>query len=559
MSCLTSGYKISNVLRRLYLDELIMLADKLSKGRKRWIYSGRNKAKIAKTITSNVTEQEIVQSLKELCGKRIPRSLKRAPPNLQLNIETFPPAIQVRKVVLGPLGFLKTVMDRYRSEADEIVGFFEKYLRKETDLKKLIEELQELIPKEVYSKMFIDENSIKPRLIQAILAYADDETMCNSINRLLSRGDIELDIPEAYELTSFLPWTITRWGLTLQPETEAIENLATLLRKNFRQEDLSAELRRWSGDFRTKILEYCISENPHEILLHLFGAPRLRKIAKKYGFVNVDRIGDLNELVTLVLLGLGFKVPPKLIGLGHALDSFHTFERDFKKSVNIKQKSGIMSQVYVETERLLRDLTSFYMSFLWKKDIEKIEEELEEKAKELTPSQIKIKALTLVASKRLGVKKPFDRLTFGEFVGIARELNRNIEQSRSLKRKVKKTFNRDWFLSKDNMRSLAEVSSYRANFVHLKKFPGDESCRKILRKLSHFAQELATEKIFPIVLRITREIEDEYGKSYAEAVDENGDRWILYTEEWLDPATPYFMYSKTPSIAINPVLIEKIR
>ena len=332
-----------------------------------------------------------------------------------------------------------------------------------------------------------------------------------------------------------------------------------MLKKNFKEEDLSAELRRWPGDFQTKLLEYCITENPNVILLHLFGAPALRKIAKKLGFVNIDRIGDLNELVTLVLLGLGFSVPPKLIGLRHTLDSLYRFERDLKESSSIKQKSGVMSQVYVETERLLRDLITFYMSFLWEKDIEKIEEELEDKAKELTPSQIKIKALTIVARKRLGVKKPFDRLTFGQFVGIARELNRNIKETRSLERRIKKTFDREWLLPKDFLRSLDEVSSYRACFVHPKKFPGEETCHKILKKLSQLVQELADEKIYPIVLRITREIEDEYGKSYAEAIDENGDRWILYTEEWLDPAPPYFMYSKTPSIAINPVLIEKMR
>ena len=558
-SHLTTGYKIFNVLRRLYLDELIMLADKLSKGGKRWSYGRRTKAKIAKTITSNVTEQEIVQCFKELCGKKIPRSLKRAPPHLQVNTENFPSAIQVRKIVLGPLGFSESVMKRYRSEADEMISFFEKYLKKEGDLQKLVGEFQELIPKEIYSKMSVDGDSIKPKLIQAILAYANDKTIRNSVNLLLSRGDIVLNIPEGYELTSYLPWRITNWGLILYPENEAIENLATLLKKSFKEEDLSAELRRWSGDFPTKLLEYCIAKNPNEILLHLFGAPALRKIAKKLGFVNVDGIEDLSHLVTLILLGLGFSVPSKLIGLRHTLDSLYRSERDLKDTVSIKQKSGIMSQVYVETERFLRDLISFYMSFLWKKDREKIEEELEEKTKKLTPSQIKIKALTFVARKRLGVKKPFDRLTFGEFVGIARELNRNIEETRSLKRRMKKTFNRDCFLSKGLLRSLDVVASYRANFVHFKKFPGDETCHKILKKLSQLVQELADEKIYPIVLRITREIEDEYGKSYAEAIDENGDRWILYTEEWLDPAPPYFMYSKTPSIAINPVLIEKMR
>jgi len=556
---LTSCYKISNVLRRLYLDELIMLADKLSEGGKQWSYGRRKKANVAKSIASNTSEQEIIQSLRELCGKKIHKSLKRAQPRLQTNVENFPPAIQVRKIVLGPLGFLESVMDRYRSEADEIISLFEKYLKKEGDLKKLVREFQELIPKEAYSEIFVNGKNIKPKLIQAILAYANDKTIRNSINRLLSQGDIELNIPEEYELTSFLPWRITRWGLIPHPENEAIENLTSLLKRNFKEEDLSAELRRWPGDFQTRLLEYCIIENPNEILLHLFGAPALRKITKKLGFVNVAGINDLTQLVTLVLLGLGFNIPPRLIGLHQTLESLFRLERDLKDSVSIKQKSGVMSQVYVETEGLLRDLLSFYISFLWKKDIQRIEEELEYEARELTPSQIKIKALVATVRKRLGIKKSFDRFTFGEFVGIARELNRIIEDTQSLKRKMKKTFNRGWLLPKGLLKSLDEASSYRANFVHPKKFPGDRKCSKILGKLSNFVQELAAQKIFPIALRITREIEDEYGKSYAEAIDESGDRWILYTDKWLDPAPAYFMHSKTPSIAINPVLIEKIR
>lgn len=87
---MTLRYKISNVLRRLYLDELIMLADKLSEGEKQWSYGKRKKANVAKSIASNASEREIIQSLREFCGKKIPKSLKRAQPSLQANVEKIP-------------------------------------------------------------------------------------------------------------------------------------------------------------------------------------------------------------------------------------------------------------------------------------------------------------------------------------------------------------------------------------------------------------------------------------------------------------------------------------
>jgi hypothetical protein len=40
--------------------------------------------------------------------------------------------------------------------------------------------------------------------------------------------------------------------------------------------------------------------------------------------------------------------------------------------------------------------------------------------------------------------------------------------------------------------------------------------------------------------------------------DENGDPWLIYTDEYMDTSRPYFVYSRTPKIAVNPVIVEKI-
>jgi hypothetical protein len=60
------------------------------------------------------------------------------------------------------------------------------------------------------------------------------------------------------------------------------------------------------------------------------------------------------------------------------------------------------------------------------------------------------------------------------------------------------------------------------------------------------------------VIRIIAEISDDYGKKYSRVVDENGEEWTVYSDEWLESTIPYFMHSKTNPIAVNPVLVQKI-
>jgi len=108
------------------------------------------------------------------------------------------------------------------------------------------------------------------------------------------------------------------------------------------------------------------------------------------------------------------------------------------------------------------------------------------------------------------------------------------------------------------MTILDEVSPYRASFTHPKMYPGNGACRKIFKLAKEFEQILRSENIYPTVLRITREISDEYGRGYAKGIDESDNIWTIYTGEWLDPERQYFMYSKTNPIAVHPVLVQKI-
>jgi len=49
---------------------------------------------------------------------------------------------------------------------------------------------------------------------------------------------------------------------------------------------------------------------------------------------------------------------------------------------------------------------------------------------------------------------------------------------------------------------------------------------------------LQAAQTYPLVMRMSKEVSDKYGKSYAECLDEKGKRWLLYAEEYLKPSRP---------------------
>lgn len=533
------------IVRGLYVRELTFIADKLSQGRKKWSYDKRSRSSVKRAIGSNVEEEELVRVLEESLGKEMP------------NGYAFPETIQFQNIVLGPLGFLKSVVRRKRYDAETVVNIFIRFVRGEKLFKKAIREFQDEIPKEVLNSIiYKGEPSDKSTLIQLVLAYLSDEEICELMNKLLEKEMIKMGISGLYEEIED-PWIVTRHGLALTPEDKPVRNLANLVRNHYEEEDLGPELRAYSGDFQTKLLEYCIMESPKAILRRLFGLPELREIAKELGFVS-DKIGSTDEVVALILLGLGFNVPPLLAGVTTYLKDIRKWKGDLSESREVGERSGIMSQVFVVMEKVLRDLDYFHMVFLWNERLNKLESDVQEEMPELISRQVKIKALDVFIHKKFRIKKPFERLGFGDLISLMKKVNIALQKVRSLKRKMDRSFGRTWILENKEVKLLNKISPYRSSFTHTKDYPGDEKCEEIVRLIENLLKQIQLRKTYPLVMRISREVSDGYGKSYAECIDENGDKWLLYTDAYLETSRPYFVHSKTPNIAVDPVVVEKI-
>jgi len=147
----------------------------------------------------------------------------------------------------------------------------------------------------------------------------------------------------------------------------------------------------------------------------------------------------------------------------------------------------------------------------------------------------------------------------GEFIKLVRTSNKALRRNGDLKRKFVESFDRDYILSEDQMKILDKTSPLLATFKHPPK-PGEsrpdrKACLDIISNLKKFIESVKS--VYPKVIRITREITNEYGTRCLEAIDDQSTEWTI-EYRWLDPSKPYFMHSKTNPVAIDPVIIEKI-
>lgn len=533
------------MLKGLYLDELVFVANKLSQNREKWNYDKRSKSSVRKAIVSHVDEPSLLKTLKRSLGEEMPSG------------NSFPNVLQIEKDTLGPLGCLKSAELRSRYEADTISNLLGRYIRGSKLVERIGSGHQIEVPREVLSSALKMKGSLyMPTFIQLLLTYLDDKEICHLVNTLLSRKEIQIAITSLYEDIEY-PWIVTRYGITTEPEEEPIENLADLIGEYYDEDELGPELKPYSGDFKTKLLEYCIMENPQIILHKLFGIPELRQIAKKLGFVSND-LGNITDVISVILLGLGFGVPPDLTGASTYISNIEKCGRDLSEAREPEMRSGIMSQVFVITERALRDMVCYYVSFLWRKKLGDLESEMENEMPDLGSRQVKIKALDLFVREKFGTKKAFERLGFGDFISLIKTINNASHKSELLRKKLSRKLDKTCILDNRSVKTLDSVSPFRSSFAHTKNYPGDEKCGEILNSMLNLMRDFQTAQTYPMVMRISKEVSDEYGKSYAECVDEKGKKWLFHTEEYLETSRPYFFYSKTPSIAVNPVIVEKV-
>jgi hypothetical protein len=498
-------------------------------------------------LAFGVDENEFITAWVDLCKKDI-----------------LPPVIHYKNIVIGPLGWLKSlpihglhsdiidvIGNKFNPESQDIIigellGIIEQIGNEPNKFEFPDEIGKEALKhlKEIESEQ--DKEIRFAKMVQMIHVYFNDENLIRIINELIANRKISG--PKVHGLYERYPysssdWIITKYGIFKQdPSWEGKPNkrLSELLQKKFKKEDLEPELKHYQGDYPMNILAYCVRENPKEILDRLIGGiPDLRNIAKRLGIPDAKMMESKDGLIKLILLRLGFNIPPNIVGISQYRKLLDEYLFDINKDKPVK---GIMRDIYVETGNLLRDLSYFYISWYSKStDVEKINE--------------------MVSGLNIS-DKPFQLLTLGEHIKLLRTLNTKIERDRALKKRFSEDFGKDRILPKDKMDILDKISVYRKPFIHPdtdETLPDRETCVQVVSYIQDFSGYIEKERIFPLVIQTKRDVTDEYGISHYEAVDDRNNEWWIHQDTvWLDVPKLYFMHSTTKPVAIRPIIIEKI-
>lgn len=488
----------------------------------------------------------------------------------------LPAVFHYGKLTVGALGWLKTSNDRrealegYFSTMFEIVD--EKFAEKSANLiygylfnilEQVVKDPEKFEVSAELSTQLVEnlkltvaekDDTLRSMMnLQLIETYIDDEDLCDLINQLIAQGIVEQpEVRGLYERFpySFSNWIITPYGVFKQPPSwlrDPSNELAELVEREFDQKYLEPDLESYHGSYPMRVLEYCITENPENILKK-FGVVCLRKKAEELGIRAALMVRDEEDLRRLVILKLGFNLPPILSGL---VDFNDVLEKGIQRLGKGEPVSGVMVDVYGETERVLQDIAYFYICFM-----------LRIRTRARKPEEIEADITNAVKDLKVS-EKPFSKLTFGVLIKLVRTLNKELHRNKNLKNEFSKTFGRNNILPKNQMEILNEMSKYRASlFAHKRekeaaKRPDRKTCSETVQKLREFSKVIMENKIYPKVIRVTLEVTNEYGNRYFKALDEEKGEWTI-KYQWLDPSKPYFMYSKTNPVAVDPIIIEKI-
>ena len=138
-----------------------------------------------------------------------------------------------------------------------------------------------------------------------------------------------------------------------------VEKLAELLLTNLHQEDLEPELNKYKGEYSDKVLEFCIENDPFEILSKLFGLPHLRRIAKVLN-LQVSNNMTKDDLIKVILTKIGFKIPPPLF-------SIHAGKKNAFVSFTLNTKAFGIS--FTPVSEIILPYSSIIVIFTGHKDI----------------------------------------------------------------------------------------------------------------------------------------------------------------------------------------------
>jgi hypothetical protein len=511
-----SSLRLTHFLRSVYQEDLKELANLLSEGEKKWGFRKSSNRDIADAILSNCTHEQILAGLSHIIVTK--------------NLE---PVQQYRNWIYGPMGI--TESKEKRSELDEsYASFVSKYTTK-ANCREIAARLGYTMPEQR------DEVDLRYATVQLVLTNLRNDEILKFFNKLLDTGVLRVEVREDY-------WDFhaTPTGIFEDRYDDPIESLANLLVSHVKEDVLRKEFRLAQGDLKKQMMGICMKQSPDETLESLFGMPELRLIAKDLGLVRVDELGDRKTLMEGILLKLGFEVPKQPTGLVSARRIIQTNLRNLSSTDN---KTGFVTEAYVQLERILKDLIFFFVSVFWQEGVYDYTGEVLRESE----SEARLKALVDFISDRFDTKKHVNKLTLGELIALLFKIDDKADRSL-----VTKVFGRQAILTESQRRLLGQINSKRPTFTHhVATAPSREAHAEALTDILRLLEDLDSTGVYPKLVLMTQEATNQYGVTLGTAIDEDGSHWIIKSSDCA-PAHQYLLLSDTHGLAIEPIIVRRL-
>ncbi len=530
-----SRFAVASGLSLLSRKEIFEVADYLSADQHTWKYDRSSATKAILAIEEKECLEEVNQCLSTLMSTGRIELLTR----------------QNKKWVVGPFGISQAV--EYR-KAGQVWGL-RTLINEELSNNLLGDFIHHAgwIPSGINLSKDANDECRRQEFIQIVLSNGTNTNILSIFNKLIDDGILDIKTIRTYEFTV----VGTPCGV-FEKQYNGVNRLAELLISTCPLEQLRTQLSQkgyFSSEIRLGAIELCIRENPISILNEFFGWADLMKLAKDLDFVRIDKVPKY-QLAEVIAVRLGFELPVPIEGIAKAIDRVEKGFLSLSESIHSKEElDGIMSAVYRNIEVVLKDLIRFYTGFLWPES--SIEEEPGERRE----------IFNRFCRGKFNINKAdgIDGLTLGELLQVLHKLNAITKEETILQDKLHSEFHRRIVVSSKLLAKVEESLKARRYVAHDK---GEAVERKevilkcyteALGKTKEFLLRLKQDDIYPKVIRVKKEVTDEFGRRYVEAIDEDEKSWLVHSEKYLWSNESYFMHSVTSSIAVDPYLSPRFR
>ncbi len=280
------------------------------------------------------------------------------------------------------------------------------------------------------------------------------------------------------------------------------------------------------------IEEYCYTTSPFEILREHCTGTSLYAVAEALK-ISREKFKNREDLRKEIVKALGFlEGEKKTHGLETIRRDLESSRIKFEGAETVAECRGHLDHAFAEMERAVGLLIGFYGQMLHGDGLQ-----------------------SFLTKKTRG--KPIDKLTFGEKVGVLRELCTQKPKA-PLPERVERIFSFP-IMSEEVFEKFGKIVTLRNKVVHnqteFNNLHGIQSFgQRILQTAVELVKNLASNPHTPRVVQITSLQNDIYGRHFYEGRDEKGKREKIFTTHGLHVGQLYWFVPLTNPVRINPLI-----